>query len=142
MKKNILSGTLSVLVALMFQSVVLASDNKYVTDWVSNSEFQAIFNRMVDNRYYTHYVEGRALGGAIQYRAEFRPIFKNLKNWYSFHGMSDEWYERRKARFNGVAYRELYHNYFLDSSGQNAHQACWVELFEQASFHLQNHPQP
>ena len=130
MKTNILSCTVLVFLILSFQSIALANENAYVTDWVSNSAFQTIFNRMVDNRHYTHHVEGRVLGDAIQYRGEFRPFFKNLKNWYSYHGMSDEWYERRKAGFNTAAYRELYHNYFLDKFGNRVHQACWVELFE------------
>lgn len=108
-----------------------ASEQKYVTDWVSGSEYQAIFNRMADNRYYTHHVEGRTQNGAIQYRGEFRPMFEALKRWYSFHGMSDEWYKRRKAAFDSAGFRELYHTSFTDPFGQTVHQACWVELFEE-----------
>ena len=128
-KNTFAKAVLSVLIVVS-QAMAQPADTQYVTDWVSSSEFQAIFDKLVDNRYYTHHVEGRVSGGAIQYRGEFRPVFKNLKKWYSFHGMSDEWYERRRAGFETVGYHELYHTYFVDLSGQRVHQACWLELFE------------
>jgi len=130
MRRTLLTTLLTGMMLVIVPMGAMAGEQKYVTGWVSSSEFQAIFNRMADNRYYTYYVEGRTEGGAIQYRGEFRPLFANLKSWYSFHGMSDEWYERRKAAFGVVGYRELYHTSFLDLSGQSVHQACWIEIFE------------
>lgn len=117
-------------VILASSSFCIASYNSYLTDWMHGSQFQSAFNKMTDNRFYTHYVEGRTVDGAIQYRGEFRPIFKNLKHWYSFHGMSDEAYAKRKAVSEAKGYRELYHTSFLDVGGLRVHQACWLELVD------------
>ncbi|ABQ26726.1 hypothetical protein [Geotalea uraniireducens] len=130
-KKKIISIAFFVLF-LMSSYFCFATENEYVTEWMPSRQFQSTFDRMADNRFYTHFVEGRTMNGAIQYRAEFRPLFKEMKRWYSFHGMSDEWYARRKAAFEKGGFKELYHNFFLDFSGQHVHQACWVELFESA----------
>lgn len=116
---------------LMYSSFSFAVENSYQSNWMSNKEFQATFNRMTENRFYTHFVEGRVLDGlSIQYRGEFRPIFKNLKHWYSFHGMSDDAYAKRKAVSEAKGYRELYHTLFLDVGGLRFHQACWIEFFD------------
>ena len=110
----------------------IAAENRYITDWMSSSQFQSAFNRMTDNRFYTHYVEGRTVDGAIQYRGEFRPIFKNLKHWYSYYGMSDEIYVKRKAAFEAKGFQEIYHTSFLDLGGLRVHQSCWIELADPA----------
>lgn len=98
------------------------------TDWISSSQYQAVFNKMVDNRYYSDFTEGRLKNGFIQYRGSFKPFFKGFKRFYSYIGMTDESYAEKKATLEAKVYEEIYHNYFLDHVGERLHQACWIKL--------------
>jgi hypothetical protein len=127
---NIQKINLALYTVILTLTITLANakEAEIRSDWVSNNDFEQIFDDAAEKQYYAHRVEGRLHKGKVQYRGTFKPAFKQLKRWYSYHGMPEDKYQERAAWFAEKGYKETCKNHFVDKAGKKLYQACWIKV--------------
>ncbi len=93
---------------------------------MKSSALTAKLHEMDEDRMFPGTVEGRLVGTAIQYRAQFIPFLLNMAYFQSRWGMSDAWYKSNTESLTKAGFTEYSHTTFFDKSGNTVHQVTWV----------------
>lgn len=92
--------------------------------WLSNANYQNLFDDMKSKHWYPSIVEGRSSDGERQFRARFVPQGKLTRFW-SHHGITNDMFKQQDAMLRQKGFVLISRQTFRDDVG-DAVQATWV----------------
>lgn len=126
-----MKSAITLLSLMALSSLSYSNDIVYETEWISSKAMEKTLAKMNANRLFPCLVTGRVDGIEIQYKGAYCPFIPNLDHFHSRWGMSDNWYQKYKKKYESEGHLEYFHSTFIDLSGETVHQATWIEVTEE-----------
>ncbi|MBI1771559.1 MAG: hypothetical protein HYR68_04270 [Burkholderiales bacterium] len=96
--------------------------------WLPDPALTQLLQKMVESRFMPYKVVGQKNDKDIlSYKAYFHPFPKDMERFYSYWGMTAEWYIARKNSMAQEGYQEIWHQSFRDAGNTELHQAVWMK---------------
>lgn len=118
--------SLFIVLWLFFAHSVTAANTQEETDWLPSHELDTVRRQLNEHRMLFSYIDGRVSNGRILYKATISPFPYNMNYYYTYWGMTEDWYQYRNKELTSEGYEELFHSVFTDLSGTQVHQSTWV----------------
>lgn len=97
------------------------------TPWMSRAELQYLQNTSPSDQYFAH-VEGRNVGGRLEYRAVVMPFTgEQYEQWAVFWGIDEEELFKCEMNLLGNGFVRQDTQVFADPAGRSIHQIVWLK---------------
>ena len=104
-----------------------ATEGNSFTSWLSSAAYQEEFNNQLANKCYPAIVEGTNQNGESQFRATFAPFPSTSFGFYSYHGMTHEYYQQKNTELTSRGFTKIWEQQFTDAAGIKNFQATWIK---------------